>query len=326
MLKARSALECAGLTALSIRSYASAQSRETFSPPPRYVLMRILPIGLCLVALTLPAAAQNSRKTNSKSMARIPGATFKMGIDASEVAAIAAAFDIAKHPEIIQAETPQHTVTINSFYLDKYEVTNAQFQTFLSAHLEWLAVQIPKRFDNGNYLKDWNGGAFPEGKANHPVVNVSWYAAVAFCQSQGKRLPTEAEWEFAARGGLSNKTFPWGDAPVDKTRANYRGSNLKTTTPVGSYPANGYGLFDMAGNVWEFMADEWAPYSASPQKNPVAGGNLFVDKSFLEVTTRRVIRGGSWGGAPLNLRVTYRDSHPPDGARDFVGFRCAKSG
>lgn len=259
-------------------------------------------------------------------MARIPGATFKMGIDASEVAAIAAAFDIAKHPEIIQAETPQHTVTINSFYLDKYEVTNAQFQTFLSAHLEWLAVQIPKRFDNGNYLKDWNGGAFPEGKANHPVVNVSWYAAVAFCQSQGKRLPTEAEWEFAARGGLSNKTFPWGDAPVDKTRANYRGSNLKTTTPVGSYPANGYGLFDMAGNVWEFMADEWAPYSASPQKNPVAGGNLFVDKSFLEVTTRRVIRGGSWGGAPLNLRVTYRDSHPPDGARDFVGFRCAKSG
>jgi formylglycine-generating enzyme len=157
------------------------------------------------------------------------------------------------------------------------------------------------------------------------LVNVSWYAAVAFCQYAGKRLPTEAEWEFAARGGLREQTFPWGDAPVDKTRANYAGSGINGTTPVGSYPANGYGLFDMAGNVWEFMADEWGPYSDRPRTNPVAGGDLFLDQSFYDVTTRRVIRGGSFGGAPLNLRVTYRDSHPPDGAREFVGFRCAAS-
>ena len=89
--------------------------------------------------------------------------------------------------------------------------------------------------------------------------------------------------------------------------------------------AKTYGLFDMAGNVWEFIADEWGPYSNLSQTNPVAGGKLFLDKSFYEVTTRRVIRGGSFRGAPLNLRVTYRDSHPPDGARDFVGFRCASS-
>jgi iron(II)-dependent oxidoreductase len=81
----------------------------------------------------------------------------------------------------------------------------------------------------------------------------------------------------------------------------------------------------MAGNVWEFLSDEWRPYPSAPQVNPVAGGNLYTDDSFYLVTTRRVIRGGSWGGAPVNLRVAYRDSHPPDGARDFVGFRCAQS-
>jgi len=94
---------------------------------------------------------------------------------------------------------------------------------------------------------------------------------------------------------------------------------------VGTYPANGYGLYDMAGNVWEFVADEWQSYPATPQKNPVAGGNLFTDgTAFLEVKTRRAIRGGSWGGDPINLWVEYRDSHPPNGAQDFVGFRCAK--
>jgi formylglycine-generating enzyme required for sulfatase activity len=284
-------------------------------------------LAVCLLvsAEIFGPAQSNSQFLNDGLMIRIPGATFQMGTQASKVSEIAAAFNVSKHPDLIQAETPRHPVTINSFYLDKYEVTNVQFQKFVRAHPQWSAAQIPKRFHNGNYLKDWNGDNFPAAKPDHPVVNVSWYAAVAFCQSAGKRLPTEAEWEFAARGGLKNKTFPWGDEPVDKARANYAGSNIKGTSPVGSYPPNGYGLFDMAGNVWEFMADEWGPYSALPQVNPVAGGNLFLDKSFYDVTTRRVIRGGSFGGAPVNLRVTYRDSHPPDGAREFVGFRCARS-
>ncbi len=257
------------------------------------------------------------------SMALVNRATFTMGTDPSKLSQIAEIFDIKKHPDMIQSESPQHAVTVSSYYIDKYEVTNAQFQKFIKKQAKWSSAQIPKQFNNGNYLKDWNGSNFPQDKAQHPVVNVSWQAAVAYCESVGKRLPTEAEWEYAARGGLKDKTFPWGDEPVDKTRANYLGSETKATTPVGSYPANGYGLFDMAGNVWEFMADEWAPYSAADQNDPVAGGNLFVDDSFRDVTTRRVIRGGSWGGAPLNLRVTYRDSHPPDGSKSFVGFRCA---
>jgi len=278
-----------------------------------------------LLCLALTSPAQKARGNKDRLMVRIPGATFRMGTDASKISEIATAFNISKHPDLIQAETPQHTVTINAFYLDRYEVTNAAFQKFIRARPEWSSAHIPERFHNRNYLKDWNGDNFPKGKSNHPVVNVSWYAAVAFCRWSGKRLPREAEWEFAARGGLKDKTFPWGDEPVDSSRANYAGSKINGTTPVGSYAANGYGLFDLAGNVWEFMADEWAPYPDLPQVNPVAGRKLFLDQSFYEVTTRRVIRGGSFAGSPLNLRVTYRDSHPPDGAQAFVGFRCAKS-
>jgi len=283
-----------------------------------------LVIVLLFLALTT-LVAQNARGTKYASMVRIPGATFRMGTDAARIPEIARTFNISKHPDLLQSETPQHTVSIKTFYLDKYEVTNAAFQKFIRARPEWEAAHIPKRFHNGNYLTDWNADNFPPGKANHPVVNVSWYAAVAFCQWSGKRLPTEAEWEFAARGGLADKTFPWGDEPVDSARANYSGSNIHGTRSVGSYPANGCGLFDIAGNVWEFLADDWAPYQDMPKVNPVAGGKLYgaPDESFREVTTRRVIRGGSFAGSPLNLRVTYRDSHPPDGAQGFVGFRCA---
>ncbi|HTK38504.1 MAG TPA: formylglycine-generating enzyme family protein [Pyrinomonadaceae bacterium] len=286
-------------------------------------------VFICLIFAITPIVVftQPSRQheRSHKSMVRILGATFRMGTDVSGISYIAEAFGVKKHPDIIQAETPQHTVTIGPFFLDKHEVTNSEFKKFVKKYPQWTAARIPKQINNGNYLKDWNGNDYPKGKANYPVVNVTWYAAVAYCQSLGERLPTEAEWEYAARGGLIDKTFPWGDEPIDKTRANYAGSGIKRTTPVGSYPANGYGLFDMAGNVWEFTADEWGPYSGGAQNNPVNGGNLFLDNSFLGVTTRRVIRGGSWGGAPLNLRVTYRDSHPPDGAREFVGFRCAAS-
>lgn len=257
-------------------------------------------------------------------MVLIPGATFRMGTDASEIARLQQAFGINR-AEVFSGEVPQHAVTLDSFYLDTHETTNSQFKKFLDKNPLWRRGRIPSRYHNGDYLKRWSGGRYPKERADHPVTNVSWHAAVAYCQWAGKRLPTEAEWEYAARGGLVAKAFPWGDEPVDKTRANYYGSRIGATAPVGSYPANGYGLFDMAGNVWEFLADEWGPYPSSAQVNPVAGGNLFQDDKFLTVTTRRVIRGGSWGGAPVNLRVAYRDSHPPEGARDFVGFRCAKS-
>ncbi|HYY95468.1 MAG TPA: formylglycine-generating enzyme family protein [Pyrinomonadaceae bacterium] len=277
------------------------------------------------VGRSTPSASKGtSASARDKSMALIRGATFGMGTEASEIPRLQQAFGI-RRADLFSAEVPRHAVTIDSFYLDRYEVTNGQFKKFLDRNPAWRRGSIPARYHNGNYLKHWGGDTYPKGKADHPVTDVSWYAAVAYCQWAGKRLPTEAEWEYAARGGLKGKAFPWGDEPVDKTRANYGGSQVGAATPVGSYPANGYGLFDMAGNVWEFMADEWGPYPSSPQTDPVAGGNLFLDDTFLKIITRRVIRGGSFGGSPVNLRVTYRDSHPPEGAQDFVGFRCAQS-
>lgn len=265
------------------------------------------------------------KRAKTASMAPIPGTTFAMGTEASQTAEIAKAFHIEEHPDLIEAETPRHNVTVSSFYLDKYETTNAEFAKFLKKHPEWRSAAVSPEFNNGNYLKGWANTYFPKGKGDYPVTNVSWYAAVAYCQSAGKRLPTEAEWEYAASGGLNGKTFPWGDLPADKTRANYGPSGLRTTARVGSYPANGFGLFDMAGNVWEFTSDEWRPYEAGPRTDPVAGGDRFsVGDSYRKITTRRVIRGGSYGGSPLNLRIAYRDSHPPNGSQDFVGFRCAK--
>jgi formylglycine-generating enzyme required for sulfatase activity len=177
---------------------------------------------------------------------------------------------------------------------------------------------------NGKYLSHWDGNKPPKEMRELPVVFITWHAAVAYCVDQGKRLPTEAEWEFAARGGLRDNAFPWGDEMPDKSRANYGASGIGAPVKVGRYPPNGYGIFDMAGNVWEFLADEWATYPADGalQIDPIAGG---VVLDFMKVTTRRSLRGGSFGGGVVNLRVAYRDSHVPINAVEHVGFRCAKS-
>ena len=259
----------------------------------------------------------------SSSMVLVRGGTIQIGIDGAQIPRFERIFDIHT-AELFQDEVPKHSVTLDDFYIDKYLVTNAQFKLFTGANREWRPGGVSSKLDNGNYLRHWTTSAAGSMRADHPVVNVNWYAAVAYCRWVGMRLPSEAEWEYAARGG-QNALFPWGDEPVDKTRANSGNSRLGTTSPVGAYPANPYGLFDMAGNVWEFLVDEWKPYSSMPQKNPVAGENRFLEGAgFLQVKTRRVIRGGSFDGAPVNLWVEYRDSHPPNGSREFVGFRCAK--
>ena len=287
-------------------------------------------MAAALVLLLSPAAAAGQRRLGGgrpwhASAAFIRGATFEMGTDAADVPRLLETFGV-RRAELFASESPRRPVTLGSFSLDRYEVTNARFRRFLERRPEWRRGRVPAAPHDGNYLKHWDGAEFPRGKGDHPVVNVTWHAAVAFCRAEGKRLPTEAEWEYAARGGLTGKAFPWGDEMPDATRANFGASNIGATNVVGSYAANGYGLFDMAGNVWEFVADEWGPYASGASSDPVAGGNLFsAGDSYLRVSTRRVIRGGSYGGAPVNLRVAYRDSHPPGGARDFVGFRCAKS-
>ncbi|HKP70701.1 MAG TPA: SUMF1/EgtB/PvdO family nonheme iron enzyme, partial [Pyrinomonadaceae bacterium] len=241
------------------------------------------------------------------------GATFEMGIASGDIPGVMQKFGV-RRAELFQEETPKHKVTIGSFYLDRTEVTNEQFKKFLDKNSAWQKDKIAANYHNGKYLQNWSNGNFPAGQEKYPVTFISWYAATSYCQAQGKRLPTEAEWEYATRGGLVGKEFPWGDDMPDKTRANYSATGIGAPTAVAMYPANGYGLHDMAGNVWEFLADEWNKYSTA---------SVSATTDFLKVTTRRALRGGSFGGAPVNLRITYRDSHSPENAVEHVGFRCA---
>ncbi|MBI1923226.1 formylglycine-generating enzyme family protein [Candidatus Poribacteria bacterium] len=195
--------------------------------------------------------------------------------------------------------------------LDKDEVTNAQYQKFMDA----TGHPAPYYWNDSSY-----------NAPDQPVVGVTWYDAAAYCQWAGKRLPTEAEWEKAARGGLVGKINPWGDS-IDSSKANY-GGNVGRPTPVGEYMPNGYGLYDMAGNVREWCLDEYDEgfYAKSPKRNPVAGGIIsFVNNNFTNVKTFRVRRGGSWYDLPRYVRVAHRDSDNPSDANGSVGFRCARS-
>lgn len=228
-------------------------------------------------------------------------------------------------------EKPVHTVYVDEFYIDKYPVTNEQYKRFVDANPEWNNLGlynfqfILRNYRDYDYLKNWRKGKFPSGKDEHPVNWVSWHAAMAYAKWIGKRLPTEAEWEKAARGGLVGRMFPWENAILPES-ANFD-RLVGETTPVGKYPANGYGVFDIIGNVSEWCLDEWNSnyYRFQQKNNPVSGGSM---KRIMESTStrkKRVIRGGSWNSQRNELRVSHRDCKPPWKTYSIVGFRCVMS-
>ena len=243
-------------------------------------------------------------------MALIPAGEFQMGSNDGQ-----------------DDEQPVHTVYVDAFYMDVYEVTNAQFKAFVDANPQWRKDQIPRKYHDGDYLNYWTGNHYPNGKGNHPVDYVSWYAAMAYAEWAGKRLPTEAEWEKAARGGLVGKKYPWGNA-IGSGKANYREANIGKLTPVGNYPSNGYGLYDMAGNVLEWCLDAYDSgfYARSQRRNPLAGKMTLseVIANYQNVKSSRVLRGGSFFFAQ-NLRVAVRAGGTPTYTSGIYGFRCARA-
>jgi formylglycine-generating enzyme required for sulfatase activity len=223
----------------------------------------------------------------------IPAGTFLWGSDPSKD--LMAAAD----------ETPIREIYLSTYQIMRMPVTNAQYKVFVDV----TGHRTPEH---------WYGKEIPGRRANHPVVNVSWRDAVAFCTWAGGRLPSEAEWEKAARG-TDGRIYPWGNQPPDEQHCNFN-RNVDDTTPVGSYPAGAgpYGAMDMAGNVWEWVNDWYEEnyYSISPGSNPQgpATGRF------------RVLRGGSWFEVGDNyLRSAHRyDNHPAFWSYDN-GFRCVRS-
>ena len=244
-----------------------------------------------------------------------------MGTAPEDVAELKRRYDVG-WPGAFANETPAHRVTVSAFRMDRHEVTYGRFAAFLRENPDWRRSALDPALHNGDYLVDWVGDEPPAGRENHPIGFVTWHVAQSFCRWAGGRLPTEAEWEYAARAGGSRE-FPWGDEPPSAERANYHGRGLGATTEVGSFPANDFGLYDLAGNVWEFLLDEWADtYPAGARVDPVGGGPV-PDSEILAVTGRRSVRGASYGGSVVNLRTRWRDSHVVTNAVEFVGFRCA---
>jgi len=280
---------------------------------------------------------------------------------------------------------PVHKVSVDGFWMDETEVTNAQFQKFVEATgyvtvaerpatprefpaggaREFIAslkepvepgalvfVQPPRATPLSDFFQWWRwqpGASWrrPEGpgssisdRMDHPVVQVSWEDAAAYALWADKRLPTEAEWEYAARGGLDRKTYAWGDEklPGGKWMANIwtgefpaknsREDGWPRTAPAKSYPPNAFGLHDMSGNVWEWTADWYRLdyYKTSPEKNPPGpAGSLDPDEAGLP---KKVIRGGSFLCSDtycLGYQPGRRSRTSPDTALQHLGFRCVKT-
>jgi len=251
-------------------------------------------------------------------MVLIPSGEFQMGSHRTSV---------GWANSYLAAEAPIHTVYLDAFYMDKYEVTNAQYKEFQDA--TGYVTTYKKSMDSLGFTtaEHLEYGNNPDFKApDQPVVMVSWHDAKAYCDWAGKRLPTEAEWEKAARGGLVGKKYPWGDDAPDLSLCNFDEMNFKgflCTSSVGHFPPNGYGLYDMAGNAAEWCTDWYneSYYERSPKKNPKGPRS----------GSQRVIRGGSWSNPYASyasglrtLRVTSRSYSGPATWCFTIGFRCAK--
>ena len=294
-------LLCLGITAIHFQNFGA--TRENGTPPPG---------------------------TTAEGMVLIPAGEFQMGSNDKDAEG---------------DEQPVHSVYVNAFYMDAYEVTNAEYATFLNAKGKhenrdrlWLNItDLDVKIERVDVyvITDLDaeiahvGDVYRalRGYENHPVTHVSWYGAMAYAEWVDKRLPTEAEWEKAARGNLTGQKYPWGNT-IDATRANYN-RHIGSTTPVGQYQPNGYGLYDMAGNAWEWCLDayQWDFYVTSPYQNPISGAKniQWLLNNYTNINDSRVLRGGSWAYVANAMRCARRDLTSPVFRGNHSGFRCARA-
>ena len=251
------------------------------------------------------AQAFQLKKISLSDMILIPAGKFIMGTSDEEQQYVTRQLgggEIVEHPRWFLSEKPQQEVDLEAFYIDEFEVTNADYQKFIDA----TGHPVPRH---------WETRKYPEGEDNLPVVYVNWKDANAYCRWAGKRLPTEIEWEKAARG-TDARIWPWGNE-FDITKCNVESWEGSGPKPVGSYSqcVSPYGVYDMAGNVWEWT-DSW--YDAYP-------GSTFKSEEFGQ--KYRVLRGGSWyyydSLNPIGARTPSRDIGTENHLSYIVGFRCA---
>ena len=293
----------------------------------------------------------NKKQRLPKNMALIPEGLFLMGSTEEDIGKL---LELDRNVEAgrFDVEIPQREVYMSAYLIDKYPVTNAEYKKFIESggykqrdlwsDAGWDYIQQSKPLESNCV------NSAMDGEDDCPVVNISWYEAEAFARYAGKRLPSEAEWEKAARG-TDGRIYPWGNK-FDKTRLNCAESKIEKPTPVAKYPQgiSSYGCFDMAGNVWEWTADRFDSqyYRSAPDRDP-QGPAKAEDKPFFgrpedvgvsiyelepaeagssTLSDCKVLRGGSWnGGGVIHIRCANRDYDEPDYRNDTIGFRCARS-
>ena len=267
-------------------------------------LRSIMFAGMVLVAVPAVTVAEGLEKEvkgkDGAPMVLIPEGAFPMGVPHGD-------------RDGGRDEYPRHDVFVKNFYIDKFELTNGRYLEFVKA----THHRIPQNPKNAT-RNLWEGETIAESLIDRPVINVDWADAQAYCQWAGKRLPTEAEWEKAAKG-TADRRFPWGNVEPTNKHLNFNQQWIgeKTLMPVGSYELgkSPFGVYDMAGNVWEWVNDWYDAkyYEKSPAKNPAGP----------ETGTKRVLRGSGWQNETPTVRIFTRVDSDPTIRNESTGFRCA---
>ena len=308
---------------VTVNAVPTASPYATLTPRPTYTPY---PTRTSIPTPTLSPGSTQISRIDGMVLSYIPAGTFQMGQNAArgikECRTLYEPYsDEYCTPNWFTDAEPVHSVTLAAFWMDQTEVTYGMYAQCVAAG----ACNPPAdtgEYDAINYYGDI-------AYANFPVNWVDWNQATAYCAWAGRRLPTEAEWEYAARGGLAAQTYPWGEA-FNGQMANFCDFNCEASwynleyndgftyfAPVGSYSPNGYGLFDLAGNLAEWVADWYEEdyYSSSPTENPSGPAS----------GEGRVIRGGAWIASGDILQVSYRGWDYPGTGNDDIGFRCVLS-